>query len=181
MGSCTNNYSIDRKRNRGKFSVWKFFENINSNSSIDCLSHRETIIYLVSIPTFLQMFYHLSTKRLSLIPSAFYIGFHTRFKYELSGFYINVDSLKCRFESVWNSTTWNPSFSREADGGGGGITDDTLLPWKRDRSHHLTALSPLDPNGRIPIRVRIVCTSSGNRATDSFKLHSFAIRMERNR
>lgn len=62
----------------------------------------------------------------------------------------------------------NPSFSREADGGG--ITDDTLLPWKRDCSHRLTALSPLDPNGRIPIRVRIVCTSSGNRG--SFKLHS---------
>lgn len=35
-----------------------------------------------------------------------------------------------------------------------------------------TALSPLDPNGRIPIRVRIVCTSGGNRATDSFELHS---------
>lgn len=56
----------------------------------------------------------------------------------------------------------NPSFNREADGGG--FTDDTLLPWKRDCSHRLTALSPLDPNGRIPIRVRVVCTSSGNRA-----------------
>lgn len=39
-----------------------------------------------------------------------------------------------------------------------------------------TALSPLDPNGRIPIRVKIVCTSGGNRL---LRTPFIAIRMER--
>lgn len=59
------------------------------------------MIYLIYLYNFsLNVSLSIYETVTSLIPFAFYIGFHARFKYEFSGFYINVDSLKCRFESV---------------------------------------------------------------------------------